>query len=162
MKAYLDLGSNIDKAANVRRGVEKVAQRFRLLRKSSVFETAPVGYLDQESFYNLSLEIETELEPEEIRAQLAAIESDLGRVRTANKCGPRTLDLDLILLGTRVEQGHDWKLPHPQLESQPFVLVPLHQLSPDLRHPVRGCTLSELLAELEYDPSSAVEVPDFW
>lgn len=156
---YLDLGSNLERERSVREGLKHLRQVFGPLRTSAIYETAPVGITDQPNFYNLSIEIKTELEPEAIRAELRAIEDAMGRDRSGPKYGPRNIDLDLILLGARVERGPDWSLPHPQLLEQAFVLVPLLELLPQGLHPENGRPLRELAANLDQSGLVRLERP---
>ena len=153
-RAFLDLGSNLDRDRSVAEALHLLAVRFRLLRTSSVYETAPVGRTDQPAFLNLAVEIETDLEPGRVREVLREIEEACGRVRSADRYAPRTVDLDLTLYEDRVEEGAGWKLPHPQVESEAFVLIPLAELEPQRLHPVRGRPLGELAAELRVSPGA--------
>ncbi|MCA9793971.1 MAG: 2-amino-4-hydroxy-6-hydroxymethyldihydropteridine diphosphokinase [Candidatus Eremiobacteraeota bacterium] len=139
--AYLDLGSNIEPRASLRRALELLQADFQVKRCSAVFETAPVGITDQPAFWNMAVEIETELLPDELQLKLRAIEDQMGRDRSGPKYGPRNIDIDLIL-------HHEYA--HPQLESQAFVLVPMCGLCPEHLHPRLGQPLAELLARLDY------------
>jgi len=144
VKAWLDLGSNLERNSSLRRAIHLLARDFQLLRTSQVYETAPVGFADQPNFYNLCAEIETPLSAAEIRLQLRRLEDEMGRVRGANKYGPRNIDIDLVLHEVEVDE----KLPHPQVEEALFVLLPLCELIPDFVHPGRNLTLRDLLAQL--------------
>lgn len=154
MKAWLDLGSNLNRGPSLRAALELLAREFTLVRTSSVFETAPVGFAEQPNFYNVCAEIETDLPPEQIRQKLRTLEDELGRVRTSNKFGPRNIDIDLVLHESEV----DAKLPHPQVEEALFVLLPLCQLIPEFVHPHRLQPLSQLLECLPRSPGDIVTV----
>ena len=144
MKAYLDLGTNIDREASLRKALELLRREFGEIRNSVAFETPPVGFTDQDAFYNMAVELETELEPDAIRVRLRELEDEMGRVRTSNKYGPRNIDMDLILYGDQIGE----KLPHPQLREQLFVLLPLLELIPDGTDPATGTALKEYSARL--------------
>ncbi len=143
---YLSLGSNIgDRERNLRAAVERLgAPGLRVLRVSPVYETEPVDYTDQRWFFNLVVEAETSLFPLQLLARVQKIERVLGRVRTVPK-GPRIIDIDILLYGAAVVHGAKLEIPHPRMAERRFVLAPLHDLAPDLRHPVTRATVTELL-----------------
>ena len=143
---YLSLGSNIgDRERNLRAAIERLATPgLRVLRVSPIYETEPVDVTDQRWFYNLVLEAETTLFPLQLLARAQKVERVLGRVRTVSK-GPRTIDIDILLYGTAVMRGDKLEIPHPRMAERRFVLVPLHDLAPGLRHPVARKTVAELL-----------------
>ena len=143
---YLSLGSNIgDRDANLRTAIERLAAPgLRLLRVSPVYETEPVDYTDQRWFLNLVLEAETSLFPLQLLVRVQKVERVLGRVRTVPK-GPRIIDVDILLYGTAVMHGGKLEIPHPRMAERRFVLVPLNDLAPALRHPVNRKTVAELL-----------------
>ena len=101
-RAVLGLGSNIDPEENIRSAIEIISGEVRLIKTSSFVETEPVGFKEQRSFINGALLIETPLGAFELKARLREIESELGRVRTANKNGPRTIDLDILVWNDEV------------------------------------------------------------
>ncbi len=143
-RAWLDLGTNLQREQSLRAAVAALARHVQVIRSSPVYESAPVGFLDQPDFWNVCLEIETELSALELRTLLRQLEEELGRVRTENKYGPRNIDMDLVLHEHEVGE----KLPHPQVESQLFVLQPLCDLVPGHLHPSHQRPLRELLSEL--------------
>ncbi|HXS96847.1 MAG TPA: 2-amino-4-hydroxy-6-hydroxymethyldihydropteridine diphosphokinase [Candidatus Limnocylindrales bacterium] len=146
-KVYLSLGSNLgDRQANLQAAIDRFpAAGIQLLRVSPVYETEPVDYLDQPSFLNLVVEVETELAPCDLLSQTTAIEKELGRVRNIPK-GPRTIDIDILFYDEAVIETPTLTIPHPRLAERRFVLVPLNDLEPNLRHPVTKQTVQELLS----------------
>ena len=143
---YLSLGSNLgDRRANLRAALGRIeAPDLRRLRVSPVYETEPVEYIGQGWFLNLAAEAETSLAPLELLARAQAIEGLLGRLRTVPK-GPRTMDIDILFYGTAVVRSAALEIPHPRIEARRFVLAPLADLAPGLRHPVSGRTVREML-----------------
>jgi len=135
--AYLGLGSNVgNREQHLENALSKLAASdLRVTRVSSVYETEPVGFIAQRSFLNLVAEIETGLFPLQLLGRIAKIEQALGRVRTVPN-GPRTIDLDILLYGRAVIHSARLELPHPRMAERRFVLAPLAELAPDLRHPV--------------------------
>ncbi|SPE42098.1 2-amino-4-hydroxy-6-hydroxymethyldihydropteridinepyrophosphokinase [Candidatus Sulfopaludibacter sp. SbA3] len=144
---YLSLGSNIgDRAANLRAAIEALpAAGVKVLRISPVYETEPLEYTAQSWFLNLVVEAETDLFPVQLLARTARIERKLGRIRTVPK-GPRTIDIDILLYGKAVVQSAKLQIPHPRIAERRFVLAPLADLVPELRHPVIQKTVRDLLA----------------
>jgi 2-amino-4-hydroxy-6-hydroxymethyldihydropteridine diphosphokinase len=144
--AYLGLGSNIgDREANLGAAIERLrAPDLRVLRVSPVYETEPVDYTRQRWFLNLVVEVETSLFPMQLLARVARIERALGRARTVPK-GPRTIDIDILLYGQAVIRSETLEVPHPRMGERRFVLAPLADLAPDLRHPVAHRTVREML-----------------
>jgi 2-amino-4-hydroxy-6-hydroxymethyldihydropteridine diphosphokinase len=143
---YFSLGSNIgDREANLRAALERLAApRVRVLRVSPIYETEPVDYTDQRWFLNLVVEAETTLFPMQLLARIGKIERELGRVRTVPK-GPRTIDIDILLYGKAVVQCAALQIPHPRMAERRFVLAPLADLAPDLRHPLTHLTVRQML-----------------
>ena len=121
----------------------------RVVALSSLYETEPVGYRDQPAFLNAVVALETQMEPLPLLRGLLAIERELGRDRSQGPVnGPRTLDLDLVVMGDRIVTGEELSLPHPALAQRRFVLAPLAEIAPELRHPENNQTMAELLALL--------------
>ena len=150
MRAYVGLGSNLgDRAAYLLLGLSALSRlpKTHLLRLSPVYETDPVGP-PQPPYLNMVAELETELSPKGLLAEMLGIEKALGRERR-ERWGPRTLDLDLLLYGDLVLEEAGLSVPHPRLHERAFVLVPLLDLLPEGRHPLLGQSFAELLASLD-------------
>lgn len=146
-RIYLSLGSNLgDREGNLRQAIALLdAPGLRILRVSSLYETEPMEVRDQPWFLNLVVEAETGLFPKLLLARIRKIELELGRKRVRPK-GPRTIDIDILLYGESVIDAAELIVPHPRLTERRFVLEPLAELVPDLRHPVNRRTIRELLA----------------
>ena len=141
---YIGLGSNVgDKEENIRKAVDLIKERCKALKVSSLYETEPVGYEDQDWFLNCVLKGETDLDPQELLGFLQSIEKKLGRVRTI-KDGPRSIDLDILFYGDRVVKKENLTIPHPRLHERGFVLIPLLEIEPNLTHPTLRRTVKEL------------------
>jgi 2-amino-4-hydroxy-6-hydroxymethyldihydropteridine diphosphokinase len=147
---YLGLGSNIgDRRAHLQRASDALPEHgVTVLASSSVYETEPVGLiLDQREFFNACLRVDTELEPEHLLAACKEVERELGREPGGPRHGPRPIDVDLLLLGEEPYHSERLSLPHREVTSRRFVLVPLLELDPDLSLP-DGRRLAEALAQL--------------
>jgi 2-amino-4-hydroxy-6-hydroxymethyldihydropteridine diphosphokinase len=152
--AYIGMGGNLASWAGKPQATLAAAARRleslgRVVRRSSLYSTEPVGYAEQPRFLNAVVALETELEPGELLRSLMAIEQEFGRDRRAGIAnGPRTLDLDILLLGEMEISQLDLEIPHPRLSERAFVLVPLNEIAPEARVPRRGKTVAQLLAHL--------------
>jgi 2-amino-4-hydroxy-6-hydroxymethyldihydropteridine diphosphokinase len=139
-RAYIGLGANIgDPPAQIRAAFEALDRiaGARLVRRSSLYRSEPVGFTDQPEFVNAVAEIETTLAPRALLNALLAIERSLGRSRSfAN--APRTLDLDLLLYADAVVDEPGLRLPHPRMHERAFVLAPLAEMAPDAAIPGLG------------------------
>ena len=139
-RAVIALGSNLDgPEARVRRAFDEVGSlpSTRLLARSALYRTAPVGYRDQPAFVNACALVETSLGPRELLEGLLAIERRHGRVRDVPN-GPRTLDLDIVLYGGEALHEPGLTIPHPRAHERAFVLAPLLEVWPDAMIPGRG------------------------
>ncbi|MGD1146463.1 MAG: 2-amino-4-hydroxy-6-hydroxymethyldihydropteridine diphosphokinase [Thermoanaerobaculaceae bacterium] len=145
MRAFVALGSNIDPRSNLGSAVAKLARRFTVLGVSPVYRTVPVGDTDQADFWNLAVEIETAECPAAVHDALREIEALIGRRRDpARPFGPRTADLDLVLVDGVKGRFGALELPSPLIERASFVAVPLADLAPELCPPGLSLTLHDL------------------
>lgn len=144
---YLSLGSNVgDRKHALAKAVELLhCPGLEVLRISSVYETEPQDHRDQPWFLNLVVEARTALFPKQLLGRAQRVERELRRRRLAAK-RPRTIDIDILLYGDSVIDLAELVVPHPRLAERRFVLAPLAELAPDLRHPVLRLTVKELLA----------------
>lgn len=150
---YLGLGSNIgDRRANLEEAVAALpAHGVAVVATSSVYETEPVGLvLDQREFYNACLRIETDHDPEELLSACKDVERSLGREPGGQRHGPRPIDVDVLLLNGFEYESDRLTLPHPEVTSRRFVLVPLLELEPSLTLP-DGTSLAQALTALAGD-----------
>jgi len=115
-----------------------------VLRASRIYETAPRDLEDQPWFLNQVLECETEVTPARLLESLLEIEGTMGRVRTIPKAA-RTIDIDILFYGDLIVRQPDLEIPHPRMGERRFVLGPLAELAPELRHPVTGRTVDAML-----------------
>jgi 2-amino-4-hydroxy-6-hydroxymethyldihydropteridine diphosphokinase len=154
-RVYVSIGSNIERSRNIRAALDALAARFNKLAQSRVYESAAVGFAG-DPFYNLVVAFDATQSPHEIVDILHAIEDRQGRVRGGDRFAPRTLDLDLLLYDDlRMREGK-LVLPRDEITRYAFVLRPLAELAPELRHSVSGRTYAELWRDF------AGEGQDLW
>jgi hypothetical protein len=145
--AYLGLGTNLgDRSANLAQAIAMLAsERLIVKRVSSSYETAPRDFLDQPFFLNQVIEVTTDLFPRQLLDRAKQVERKMGRVKGVAK-GPRVIDVDVLMYGHSVVSMPGLEIPHPSIAERRFVLEPLAELAPELRHPVHHRTIRQLLA----------------
>lgn len=147
-RVYVSIGSNIEREKNIRGAVHALRNRFGTLLISSVYETTAVGF-EGDPFYNLVLAFDTDLSPRAVADALREIETAHGRTRGEAHFAARTLDLDFLLYGDAVVREETLSLPRAEILKYAFVLGPLAEIAPDLRHPVSGETYARAWERLE-------------
>ncbi|MGZ4954170.1 MAG: 2-amino-4-hydroxy-6-hydroxymethyldihydropteridine diphosphokinase [Methylobacter sp.] len=147
-KGYISIGSNIDKDKHIPASLLALEQAFGELTVSSIYESEPVGFTG-DTFYNLVVEFESDLDVKTVAKQLRQIELDNGRARDSQKFSARTLDLDLILYGNLIINDGRLKIPRDEIEHYAFVLEPLAEIAPGLKHPVSHLSYAELWSKFD-------------
>jgi 2-amino-4-hydroxy-6-hydroxymethyldihydropteridine diphosphokinase len=144
---YLGLGSNLgDRAAHLEQAMDALAAAgVEIVRRSSLYTTEPVGFGPQNWFLNCVVEAATELMPRQLLRATQLVEREMGRKRLVHG-GPRSVDVDILFYGGNVVSMPDLEIPHPRIAERRFVLVPLREIAPGLRHPTLRRTIGELLA----------------
>ena len=150
---WLGLGSNEgDRRANLAAALKELAGLGRIEAVSDVYETEPVGVTDQPDFWNMAVRMRTELEPRDLLTAVKAIEAALGRM-PGTRWGPRPIDIDILLFADRILSEEDLQIPHPRMLERAFVLRPLSDIDPGLRHPTSGLRITELLGAGSFEQS---------
>jgi 2-amino-4-hydroxy-6-hydroxymethyldihydropteridine diphosphokinase len=156
---YVAAGSNVEPTANLRRALDALARHFAPLRLSRAYRNRAVGF-EGDDFLNLVIAFDTSLDVHAVLGRLHEAEAACGRAREAPKWAPRSMDLDILLYGDRVCEEPGLVLPRPDLLRRPYMLGPMAELAPGLRHPTAGRTMAELWQELEAREGHAMQPVD--
>jgi len=147
-KAFLLLGSNMgDRMAHLKKAIQKTEEVCgKIVQTSSVYETAPWGFLNQGAFLNQVIEIETQIPPTLLMQLLLEIEVEIGRIREF-KLGPRIIDIDILLIDDEIINNSILTVPHPELPKRRFALMPLIEIAKDIFHPELKKSIQQILSE---------------
>jgi 2-amino-4-hydroxy-6-hydroxymethyldihydropteridine diphosphokinase len=155
---YLSLGSNVgERQANLQQAIEHLGKIGKVVKQSALYETEPMEMADQPWFLNSAVELETELMPRQFISAVLDIERSMGRKRSKKK-GPRTIDIDVLLFGKSIIEMKGLTVPHPAMHQRRFVLEPMVEIAPDVRHPVFKRSMRELRDAL---PAGSAQVKKF-
>ena len=141
---YLSLGSNLgDRSLHLRQAIDKLGELGKVAAVSSFYDTEPVELTSQPWFLNCVAKLDTEKMPRQLMAAILGIEQQMGRQRKQQK-GPRTIDIDILLFGSSIIDIPSITVPHPKLHQRRFVLEPLAEIAPEVRHPIFKRSVREL------------------
>lgn len=152
-QVFIGIGSNLGKKReNYLEALERLAKlpETKIVKESSLYESEPLG--DSKEWYvNGVIELETELKPDLLLKKFKNIERAMGRKKVRKRWGGRIIDIDILLYDTLIMEKKNLKIPHPEMHTRKFVLVPLSEIAPQVIHPVIGGTISELLINVKDD-----------
>ena len=157
-KIYISLGSNINREANTRAGVDELRQAYGGLLLSSLYESEAVGF-EGDAFYNMVIALETDDPVFDVASKLRSIEENYGRDRSAPKFSSRTLDLDLLLYDELVLNEKGLQLPRDEILQRAFVLLPLSEVAPELMHPQANESYADLWFKFDKNKEVIEAVP---
>lgn len=171
--AYIGMGANLggpagSPAATLAAAVHRLGSLGCVSARSSLYSTAPVGFAGQPRFVNAAVALKTDLGPRPLLNALLGIELEFGRDRTSTiRNGPRTLDLDILLIDGMAVDEPGLQIPHPRLAERGFALIPLAEIAPQARDPRSGATVTQWLQRLFPSPADALHSvapiqSDFW
>jgi len=150
-QVYIGVGSNVgNKKENFLEALSRVAKLpdTRIVKESSFYESEPMGEA-KEWYVNGAIEIETKFKPEMLLKKFKNIERAMGRKKVKKRWGARIIDLDILLYDTAIVKKKNLRIPHPEMASRKFVLLPLSEIAPQVIHPELGVTISELLIKVK-------------
>jgi 2-amino-4-hydroxy-6-hydroxymethyldihydropteridine diphosphokinase len=151
-QAFVAVGSNIDPEKNVLEALRLLSGSCRVTGVSTVYRTEPDGRPSDPPYYNCVVRVETVLSPVEFKLSLRRIEDSLGRVRTPDRSENRTIDLDLIIFGSATFSSPALTIPDPDIQTRPYLLIPLRELAPGLVIPGKDRNVEDLAASMEALP----------
>jgi len=160
-RGYISIGSNINKDEHIPASLKALEKIFGELTISSIYESEPVGFTG-DVFYNLVVGFDSGLEVKAVAKQLRQIELDNGRTRDSRKFAARTLDLDLILYGDLIVNDGRLQIPRDEIEHYAFVLEPLAEIAPSLKHPVSHISYAELWRQFDKNDLKQKRVTPVW
>ncbi len=158
-RVFVSIGSNIDRINNIRGAVRELTAHYGVLTLSCVYESKAIG-VKGENFYNLVVSFDTAKSIQQIKVTLFQIELLFGRTRQGNRFSSLTLDLNLLLYDDVVQHNDQIPLPHPDIERYAFVLAPLADIAPSLRHPQTGLAYAQMWAQFDKNKQE-MQVVDF-
>jgi|SRR5579859_2050212 len=145
---FLALGSNVgNRVENIQQATKLLETKIRNLKRAPLYETRPVGFLEQDNFMNTAVSGETDLTPHDLFLFVKGIETQLGR-KARFRFGPREIDIDILLYDELVYKDNDIQIPHASLHERNFVLKPLADIAPEVQHPALHKTMKKLLENL--------------
>ncbi|MFQ5638342.1 MAG: 2-amino-4-hydroxy-6-hydroxymethyldihydropteridine diphosphokinase [bacterium] len=160
-RIFIGLGSNLNnRLFYLQQALQKIiaSPHVNLVTFSSVYETEPVGCINQDCFLNMVAEIHTLLLPDSFLMHIQKIESELGRVRNL-RWGPRTIDIDILYWGERIIKNDDLCIPHPEVEKRRFVLKPLYEIAPEFKAPPKFLRIGQLICRLSNEQKVSIHLP---
>jgi len=158
---YLSLGSNIQPEQNLPAAVRLISRFGEIVAASTVYESRPLGGAAQPNYLNAAVWVRSPLAPEAFQTlAIGTVEMELGRVRTADRFAPRTIDIDILLCNDETRTIGHRAIPRAEILAHDFVAVPLGEIAPDKRHPVTGQTLGEIASQWGARPRGLIPRPD--